>query len=137
MAPSTDSIDIAPLGLEPGQIVQEFGWDEDVDDDLRLAIEALIGSELVDEDYGAVTDAVIAWFRDEDEDLTDLLVDVQTVLKSGGLVWLLTPKTGRAGHVAQGDIVEAATTAGLHATKTLAIAPEWSAAKLVSRGATH
>ena len=31
------------LGIEPGMVVQEIGWDEDVDDDLRAAIEEQIG----------------------------------------------------------------------------------------------
>ena len=134
MAPSTNSPDIASLGFEPGQVVQEFGWDDDVDEGLRSAIEAHVGSELEDEDYGSVADAVIAWCRADDDDLTDLLVDAQTVLKPGGLVWLLTPKAGRPGHIVQGDVVEAATPAGLHATSTFPIATEWSATKLVARG---
>ncbi len=76
----------------------------------------------------------MAWWRDGDGDLTDLLVDVQTVLEDGGLIWLLTPKPGRAGHASHSEIQEAATTAGLHAMSTLAIAPDWSATQLSHRG---
>ncbi len=135
VVPSSSSFDVASLGFTPGQIVQEYGWDDDVDDALRIAIEKIVGSELVDEDYGAVSDGVIAWCRDDEEDdLTDLLVDLQTVLTPGGLIWLFTPKTGRPGHIPQGDIVEAAATAGLHATSTYPVADAWSATKLVSSG---
>ncbi len=36
---SGDSQVASKLGLTPGQVVQEIGWDDDVDDDLRVAIE--------------------------------------------------------------------------------------------------
>ena len=38
------------LGLAAGQVVQEFGYDDDVDDELRAAVEELTGNELADED---------------------------------------------------------------------------------------
>jgi hypothetical protein len=124
----------ARLGFKPGQVVQEFGWGDDVDDDLRSDLEAIVGGELVDEDYDDVTDGAIIWWRQEDGDLTDMLVDAQTVLDDGGLIWLLTLKPGRDGHVGHDEIQEAATTAGLHATSTLAVAADWSATKLANRG---
>ncbi len=46
------------LGLSNGMVVQELGWDEDVDDDLRVAIEDAIDADLVDGDYGNVVEAV-------------------------------------------------------------------------------
>jgi hypothetical protein len=122
------------LGFTSGQVVQEFGWSDDVDDDLRAAIEATTGTELVDEDYDDVTDGVVLWWRDGDGDLADALVDVLTVLDDAGLVWVFTLKAGRAGHVGHNEIEEAATTAGLHATSTFAIAPDWSATRLGNRG---
>lgn len=122
------------LGFTAGQVVQEFGWSDDVDETLRAAVEAVTGSELVDEDYDDVTDGVVLWWREDDGDLTDALVDVQTVLDDGGLIWVLTLKPGRSGHVSHGDIEEAATTAGLHATSTFSIAVDWSATKLGTRG---
>lgn len=124
----------ARLGLAAGQVVQEFGYGDDIDADLRSAIEGAIGSELVDEDYDDVTDGVILWWRDGDGDLTDALVDVRTTLDDGGLIWLFTLKAGRSGHVDHGEIEEAATTAGLHATSTLSIAADWSATRLGTRG---
>ena len=74
----------ARLGFEPGQVVQEIGYDDDVEQELREGIEAVIGQELVDEDYDDVADVVVLWFRDEDGDLTDALVDAIGLLDEGG-----------------------------------------------------
>ena len=115
-------------------MVQEFGYSDDVDLELRAGIGEIIGGDLVDDDYDDVTDAVILWWRDDDGDLTDALVDVRAALDDGGQIWLLTRKLGRTGHVGYGDIEEAATTAGLHATNTLSIATDWSATRLDPRG---
>lgn len=120
------------LGFQPGQVVQEMGWDEDTDDELRAAIEDLTGTELVDEDYGDVVDAVLLWWRDGDGDLVDALVDAQTDLAAGGAIWLLTPKVGREGHVEPSDVSDAAPTAGLATTTTIPVAADWSATKLVA-----
>ena len=76
-------------------MVQEFGYGDDVDEDLRAGIEDVIGGELVDEDYDDVTDGVLLWWREDDGDLTDALVDVRASLDDGGLIWLLTRKPGR------------------------------------------
>ena len=73
-------------------VVQELGWDSDTDDDLRVAIEDAIDSDMVDGDYGNVVDAVVLWWRDEDGDLVDGLVDSLTDLVGGGVIWLLTPE---------------------------------------------
>jgi hypothetical protein len=115
-------------------VVQEFGYDDDVDEDLRSDLAGITGAELVDEDYDDVVDGVVIWFRDEDGDLADYLMDAMTVLDDGGQMWVLTPKPGRGGHVGHDDIEEAATTAGLHATSTFSIASDWSATRLGSRG---
>ena len=124
----------AHLGFISGQVIPEFGYDDDVDEDLRRGLEALTGSELVDEDYDDVTDGALIWFRDDDGDLTDALVDAMTVLDGAGPIWVLTPKAGRSGHVSHSDIEEAATTSGLHAMSTFSIAPDWSATRLATRG---
>lgn len=120
------------FGLSSGMVVQELGWDEDVDSALRDSIEAITGSPLVDDQYGDVVDDVLLWWRDEDGDLVDGLVDSLTDLADGGAIWLLTPKVGRSNHVDASDIVEAAHTAGLSTTTSLSAGPEWSATKLVS-----
>jgi hypothetical protein len=112
--------------------VQELGWDEDCDDDLRADIEDLTGNELVDDQAGEVADAVMLWWREDDGDLVDALINASTDLVEGGPVWLLTPKVGRDGHVDPADVADAAPTAGFSTTTTLSVAPEWSATKLVS-----
>ena len=121
------------LGLREGQVVQELGYDDDCDDDLRESVVALTGSELVDEDYDDVVDAVLLWWRDDDGDLVDALVDSLVSLGDGGVVWLLTPKPGRAGHVEPGDIGDAAPTAGLHPTSSISAGPDWSGTRLATR----
>ena len=121
------------LGLKPGQVVQEIGWDEDVDDELRDSIEDLTGNELLDEDTDDVVDVVLLWWRDGDGDLFDVLSgDAMRALADGGQIWLLTPKAGREGHVEPGDIGEDATTAGLSQTSSISAAPDWSGNRLVA-----
>lgn len=120
------------LGFAPGTVVQELGWDEDVDDDLRQQIEDAIDGDMVDGDYGNVVDAVVLWWRDEDGDLVDALVDSLTDLASGGVIWLLTPKVGRPNAVDAADITEAAPVAGLAVTTTLAVTKDWTATRLAA-----
>lgn len=120
------------LGLKPDQVVQEFGYDNDVDHDLRAAVEALTGHELRDEETQDVVDAALFWWRDEDGDLVDALVDAKTNLADGGVIWLLTPKSGRNGHVEPSEIEESAPTAGLHATSTISACRDWTGTRLAT-----
>ena len=84
-----DQRDLAErLGIKPGQVVQEIGYDEDCDEDLRASVEAADGVELVDEDYDDVVDGVLLWWRDDDGDLVDALVDALTPLADGGYIRL-------------------------------------------------
>src|SRR3712207_5947289 len=53
------------FGIEPGMVVMEMGYDDDVDEDLRDALTERCG-ELVDEDTDEVVDAVLLWYRDGD-----------------------------------------------------------------------
>ena len=121
------------LGLRPGNVVQELGYDDDCDDALRDSVTQVTGSPMVDEDHEDVVDVVLLWWRDDDGDLVDALVDSLNSLDDGGVVWLLTPKVGRDGHVEPGDIGDAAPTAGLHQTSSVSAAPEWSGTRLVTR----
>ncbi len=122
----------AKFGLRPGQTVQELGWDEDSDEELRDSIESITGSALLDEDYDGVVDVVLLWYRDGDGDLVDTLVDAIGPLADSGLVWLLTPKLGRDGHVESADISDAAPTAGLSATSTVSASRDWQGTRLVA-----
>jgi hypothetical protein len=125
------------LGIEPGQVVQVVGADSGseppVDRSLLDDVAARTGTELVlSEDSDDVVDVVLLWWREDDGDLVDALVDSLTNLADSGTVWLLTPKAGRPGHVEPSDIDEAAPTAGLSSTRSTSAAPEWSGTRLVS-----
>ncbi|MCA1783727.1 MAG: DUF3052 domain-containing protein [Dermatophilaceae bacterium] len=120
------------LGFAAGLVVQEFGYDADVDDDLRFSIEDTTGTVLEDEDYGDVADAVMIWWRDGDGDLVDAFVDALTNLDDGGFIVLLTPKAGRFGEIDMAEVEEAAGTAGLHTSGTVNTSPEWSATRIVA-----
>ena len=120
------------LGLDRGMVVQELGWDEDVDDELRVQIENSIDADMVDGDYGNVVDAVLLWWRDDDGDLVDALVDSLTDLVDNGVIWLLTPKVGRPQAVDPSDIAEAAPIAGLSTTTTAPVSRDWAATRLVA-----
>ena len=120
------------LGIEQGMVVQELGWDEDVDEDLRASVEERCGSELLDEDSDEVIEVVLLWWRDQDGDLVEALLDAIHPLADNGVIWVLTPKTGRPGHVEPSDISEAAPTAGLAQTSNISVADAWTGARLVS-----
>lgn len=118
------------LGFRPGQVVQELGWDNDADDALRILIEDAVEGELIEEAVEAV-DVVVLWWREDDGDLVDGLVDALTDLADTGDIWLMTPKVGRAGYVDAADVAEAAVTAGLSQTITVTVSDDWAANKLV------
>ena len=123
------------LGLSPGLVVQELGWDNDADDDVRATIEDAIDGEMVEDAVEAV-DLVLLWWRDEDGDLGDGLMEALTDLTDSGYIWLMTPKVGRSGYIDAADIAEAAVAAGLALTTSATISANWSATKLVRpRGA--
>ena len=125
------------LGIKAEMVVQELGWDEDVDDQLRVEIENVIDGDMVDGDYGNVVEAVLLWWRDDDGDLVDGLVDSLTDLVEGGFIWLMTPKVGRPGAVDAADVAEAADVAGLATTITAAVSRDWAATRLVAPKASR
>lgn len=121
------------LGLKPGMIVMESGYDDDVDEDLRADVARCTGEDLVDEDTDEVVDVVVLWYREGDGDLADALVDSIGPLADDGYIWLLTPKRGRDSYVEPSDIAEAASIAGLSQTSIATVGDDWSAARLVGR----
>ena len=128
------------LGIEPGQVVHVVGAEEpeDVDTALLDDVAARTGTELIySDDSDEVVDVVLLWWREGDGDLVDALVDSLTNLGDSGVIWLLTPKAGRAGHVEPSDIDEAAPTAGLSSTRSTSAAPEWSGTRLVAPKASR
>lgn len=118
------------LGLTSGQVVQELGWDEDADEDVRIMVEDAIDGELFEEVMEAA-EVVLMWWRDSDGDLADGLVDALTDLAEDGYIWLLTPKVGREGFVDPTDVAEAAVSAGLSVTIGVSVSSDWAANKLV------
>jgi hypothetical protein len=128
------------LGIEPGQVVQVVGADvpDDVDTALLDDIAARTGTDLIySDDTDDVVDVVVLWWQEGDGDLVDALVDSLTNLGDSGVIWLLTPKAGRSGHVEPSDIDEAAPTAGLSSTRSTSAAPEWSGTRLVAPKASR
>jgi hypothetical protein len=121
------------MGLKPDMLVMEIGYDDDADQELRDGIEEACGEQLLDEDSDEVVDVVLIWFREGDGDLTDLLVDAIGPLADDGVIWLLTPKRGRPGHVEASDISEAASVAGLSETTIVTVSADWSGSRLVGR----
>ena len=111
----TASDNAEEFGFQAGDLVQEWLWDDDVDDSIRAKIEELTGEELVDEDYDSAVDGVIIWWRDgDDEDeLSDTIVDAYAVLGDDGPLWVLTPKPGRPGAASSSTVQSAAKTAGM------------------------
>lgn len=129
--PSPDAASAAVvLDLAPGLVVQELGWDSDVDEELREQIMDGIDADLVYEPLEAV-DVVVLWWRDGDGDLVDGLVDSLRDLSDTGIIWLLTPKVGRSGQVDPADIAEGAITAGLALANLASVSGAWQAQKLV------
>jgi hypothetical protein len=121
------------LGIDPGAVVQVVGAGDDVDQEFLADVAGRTGTELITtDDSDDVVDVVLLWWREGDGDLVDALVDSLTNLAESGVVWLLTPKAGREGHVEPSDIDEAAPTAGLSSTRSTSAAPEWSGTCLVS-----
>jgi hypothetical protein len=111
-------------------VVEELGWDEDVDEDLRQAVMEALDADLVEESPEAV-DAVLLWLRESDGDVLDLLIDSLTDLAAGGFLWVLTPKIGRSGYVPPSDLAEGVLAAGLCLTISAPVSKDWSAHKVV------
>lgn len=120
------------LGLREGQIVVEYGYDEDVEEDVRDAAEQVVGSPVEDDGYDGVVDVVLLWWRDGEGDLTDELVDSLTTLEEGGCIVLLTPGAGRDDRVPAADVQEACTTCSMTASGAVPIG-DWMGQRLVGR----
>jgi hypothetical protein len=120
------------LGISAGSTVQEIGYDTDTDDAVIDAAVAGSGEELVNEDFDGVVDVVLLWWREDDGDLADALVDAKAPLAANGVIWLLTPKHGRPGELEPADIADATSTAGLRRTTSVSLA-QWQGVRLVSR----
>ena len=123
------------MGFAAGELILEVGYGPDCDDVLRSEISKITGTELIEGQTTEVVDAVILWWREGDGDLVDELMDALTYLTETGPIWVLTPKLGRDGHVDSSEIQDAAPSAGLSQTSTLALAKDWAGTRLVARKA--
>ena len=120
------------LGITPGMLVQSLNEQDDVAQDLLAAVTAVSGTDLVPEDSDDVVEIVLLWWRSDDGDLVDALVDARRQLSDDGVIWLLTPKAGRSGHVEPSDVLEAVPTAGLVQTSIVSVAAEWAGMRLAA-----
>ena len=66
----------------------EIGSDSDCDDGVRDAFTTAIGAELLDEDSDEIVEAVLLWWRDDDGDLVDGLMDALGPLADNGVIAL-------------------------------------------------
>lgn len=124
---------IAQMGLGKGMVVQEIGWDSDVDEDLRDDVMDAIDADLVEEALEAV-DMVLLWWRSDDGDVVDGLVDAMVDLGRNGVIWLMTPKVGREGYIDPADLAEGVRTAGMALTAPSNLCPDWQGHKVVRSG---
>ena len=124
---------VSRMGIKAGFLVLQRGFSSDCDGAISEEIKNVTGNPLVDEDATEVVDAVIAWWREDDGDLADELMDSLTYLSEDGAIWLLTPKVSRTGHVEPSDIREAAEVAALALTSTFPASQDWIATRLVTR----
>ncbi|MFF7244433.1 DUF3052 domain-containing protein [Embleya sp. NPDC008237] len=118
------------MGIVRSMVVQELGWDNDTDDEIRADVEDSIGSGMVDDETDRVVDVVLLWWRLGDGDLASDLTDVVAPLSDTGVVWVLTPRTGKPGHVDPSEIAEEANAAGLASIAVVNLGA-WSGNRLV------
>ncbi|AWB84419.1 DUF3052 domain-containing protein [Corynebacterium liangguodongii] len=119
------------LGISGDVVVQEIGWDEDAETAISEDIEDAIGCPLLDEDATELCDVVLLWFRSDDGDLVDALVDASRNLSDGGKIWLMTPSPHAPGGVQPGEVSESAKLAGFVPTKVDRLG-SWQGACLTS-----
>lgn len=134
---STTPTQAAELGFKKDDIIQEWLWDEDVDEGVRDAISSITGQDFVDEDYDGAVDGAIIWWRDgDDEDaLTDDVVDAEALLDPDSPFWIIVPKPGRDGAASPSVIQNAAKSAGMNPAKPMSLSADWNAVRLLPFGA--
>ena len=123
------------MGFAKGDQILEIGYAADCDDSLRAKIKGFTETEFIQIDPTEVIDGVIIWWRDGDGDLIDELMDALTFLSETGPIWVMTQKMGRPNYVEASEIQDAAPTAGLSVTSSIAVATDWTATRLVARKA--
>ena len=117
------------LGFAPGVSVKEFMWGEDVEGELRDAICECIGSDLLEEGASVGSDMSCIWWRDgnDEESLSDCLLDASAGLRPGQKICVLTPKPGFEGAATPGFVASSASKEGLNASTPVSLNGEWNA----------
>ncbi|MDR6938967.1 DUF3052 family protein [Arcanobacterium hippocoleae] len=127
-----------PFGFQKGDVIQEFGYDEDVDFPLRDTLSRLTETELEDEDYRGVADGVLAWWRSDDgdvDDLSDYLMDcAQSFADGAGIIWLMVPQSQSEFAVFASDVNDAAKAAGQSVTSSKNFSAHWTAFRITAHG---
>ena len=111
-------------------MVQELGWDDDVDEDLRQEVMDIIDGDMIEDSIDAV-DIVWLWLRAEDGDVADGLVDAMRDLSDDGFIVLVTPKVGRPGTIDPADLSDGVDTAGMVLTTSYDAGEDWQAHKVL------
>ena len=119
------------LGLAKDAVVQVVGWDDDCDEEFLAQVKELV-AELIVGDATDVVDGVLVWWRDDDSDLADGLLDALAMLADDGVVWLFTPRPGRPGHMSGSEVKEAVQVAGLQVTSSISVGADWQATRLMA-----
>ena len=117
-------------------VLRPFSIISDMLSHIRDSIEALTGEDLVDEEYDSAVDGVIVWWRDGDEEdeLSDTIMDAGGLIAGDGLFWIITPKPGREGATSANTVQNAAKTAGMNAGTPVTLSPDWNGIQLRAFG---
>ena len=71
---------------------------------------------------------------DDEDELSDTIVDAYSVVGDDGPFWVLTPKPGRTGAASSSTVQSAAKTAGMNAATPLTVSPDWNGIRLRAFG---
>ena len=76
------------------------------------------------------------WWRDGDEEdeLSDTIMDAGGLIAGDGLFWIITPKPGREGATSANTVQNAAKTAGMNAGTPVTLSPDWNGIQLRAFG---
>ena len=84
------------MGFAKGELILEIGYGADCDDALRADIKNIVATDFLENSTNEVVDAVLLWFREDDGDLVDELMDAMAYLsdQEGGPVQCVVLQNG-------------------------------------------
>lgn len=126
------STEVNRLGFSKDNVIQEWLWGDDVDEGLRQAIYRVTNTDFVDEDDMGGVDGAIIWWRDGDnnDELTDVIMDALSNLTSNKSLWIFTPTPHQPGACSLSAIQDSARAVGMSAERPLPLNDKWNAIKL-------